>query len=62
MIGAWPYMDEIANGTAVEPACMHRSPNEELLAVGDETGTFKVYNYPCVAKQVRIFCLELRCL
>jgi hypothetical protein len=47
-------MDEVANGTAVEPACMHRSPNEELLAVGDETGTFKIFNYPCVAKTVRV--------
>ena len=51
MTGAWPYMDEVANGRAVEPACMHRSPNEELLAVGDETGVFKMFNYPCVSKQ-----------
>eukprot|EP00602_Paraphysomonas_sp_CaronLab_P006133 CAMPEP_0185021562 /NCGR_PEP_ID=MMETSP1103-20130426/4257_1 /TAXON_ID=36769 /ORGANISM="Paraphysomonas bandaiensis, Strain Caron Lab Isolate" /LENGTH=2261 /DNA_ID=CAMNT_0027553167 /DNA_START=29 /DNA_END=6811 /DNA_ORIENTATION=- len=49
--GAWPYVDDVANGTAVEPGCMHRSPNEELLAVGDETGMFKIYNYPCVSKQ-----------
>jgi len=50
-------VDDVANGTAVEPGCMHRSPNEELLAVGDETGMFKIYNYPCVSKQVPVFIL-----
>lgn len=30
---------------------MHRSPNEELLGVGDEKGFLKVYHYPCVSKQ-----------
>jgi hypothetical protein len=49
--GAWPYVDDVANGTAVEPQCMHRSPNEELLGVGDEKGNLKVYHYPCVSKQ-----------
>jgi WD40 repeat protein len=50
--GAWPYVDDVANGTAVEPQCLHRSPNEELLCVGDEKGSLKVYHYPCVSKQV----------
>jgi hypothetical protein len=50
-VGAWPYVDDVANGTAVEPQCMHRSPNEELLGVGDEKGCLKVYHYPCVSKQ-----------
>lgn len=31
---------------------MYRSHKEEVLAVGDETGTLKLYNYPCVSKQV----------
>ena len=29
---------------------MHRSPDEELLAVGDTSGAVKVFNYPCLTK------------
>jgi WD40 repeat protein len=38
--------------SAHEPASLHRSPDEKNLAVGCRDGTFKIYNYPCVSKEV----------
>ena len=60
-VGAWPYSEDVAKGIAHEPTCMYRSHNEDVLAVGDDTGMLKVYNYPCVSKQVWnkcIFCCK----
>lgn len=51
-IGAWPYFDDVEKGIAFEPTTAHRSPNQNLLAVGDKAGAVKIYNYPCLAKQV----------
>jgi len=36
-----------------EPSAVHRSPNEKLLAVGAKGGRLKLYNYPCISKDVR---------
>ena len=49
--GAWPFVDDVANGVAIEPSCMHRAPNETLLGVGDAKGKLKLHHYPCVSKE-----------
>eukprot|EP01041_Mallomonas_annulata_P001147 gene1147-2216_t len=48
--GAWPRMEDVARGTAVEPSCVHRSSDNKLLAVGYLDGTIKLFRYPCIAK------------
>ena len=51
--GAWPYFDQVDKGLAFEPTAVHRSPDEELLAVGDTNGAVKVFNYPCLTKDAQ---------
>ncbi len=50
--GAWPYFDDVENGRAFEPTSINRSPDEKLLVVGDQAGTIKLFNYPCINKDV----------
>lgn len=52
VVGAWPHFSEVESGTAAEPVCVHRSPNEKFLAVGDKKGMVKIYPYPCIRKEV----------
>ena len=52
--GAWPYFDDVDKGRAFEPTAVHRSADETLLAVGDTSGAVKIFNYPCLAKDVRL--------
>lgn len=49
--GAWPYVDSVVKGDAVEPCCMHRSPKQDLLGSGNENGVLSIYKYPCVSKK-----------
>jgi len=51
--GAWPYFDDVEKGIAFEPTTAHRSSSQNLLAIGDKAGAVKIYNYPCLTKQVR---------
>lgn len=51
--GAWPYFDDVEKGIAFEPTSAHRSPNQSLLVIGDKSGAVKIYNYPCLSKQVK---------
>jgi len=48
--GAWPYFDDVENGRAYEPTAVHRAPDEQLLAIGDQSGCVKIFNYPCISK------------
>ena len=50
--GAWPYFDDVEHGRAFEPTSAHRSPDHKLLSVGDQAGTVKLYNFPCLLKEV----------
>ena len=50
--GAWPYFDDVENGRAFEPTSINRSPDQKLLIVGDQAGTIKLFNYPCINKDV----------
>lgn len=50
--GAWPYFDDVEHGRAFEPTSVHRSPDHRLLSVGDQAGTVKLYNFPCLLKEV----------
>jgi hypothetical protein len=51
--GAWPYFDDVEHGRAFEPCTVNRSPDQKLLTVGDTAGHVKLYNYPCINKEVR---------
>lgn len=53
--GTWPHFEAVENGTAFEPTTVHRSRDESLLAVGDTSGSVKIFNYPCLSKQVSAF-------
>lgn len=50
--GIWPLLDEQGQSVVAEPSTCHRSPNSKLLAVGDQSGNVKLYNYPCLSKKV----------
>ena len=52
LVGAWPYFDDVEKGIAFEPTTAHRSSSQNLLAIGDKAGAIKIYNYPCLTKQV----------
>lgn len=52
--GAWPYFDDVEHGRAFEPTSVNRSPDQKLLVVGDQSGAVKLFNYPCLAKEVRV--------
>ena len=54
LLGAWPYFDDVEKGIAFEPTTAHKSSNQSLLAVGDKAGAVKIYNYPCLSKQVML--------
>eukprot|EP01042_Synura_sphagnicola_P001496 gene1496-1726_t len=49
--GAWPKMEDVVKGSAVEPTSMHRSKDRALLSVGCQDGSLKLFNYPCVSKE-----------
>lgn len=49
--GIWPTVNEDGDSTAPEPNCCHRSPNQKLLAVGDQGGNVKLFQYPCLNKK-----------
>jgi microtubule-associated protein-like 6 len=51
--GIWPQLDSDGKPLAADPACVHRSPNKELLCVGDQKGFLKLHRYPCLSKKVR---------
>jgi hypothetical protein len=53
LLGAWPYFDDVEHGRAFEPCTVNRSPDQKLLTVGDTAGHVKLYNYPCINKEVR---------
>jgi len=35
-----------------DPSSCHRSHSTQLLAMADEAGAIRIYNFPCVSKQV----------
>jgi hypothetical protein len=43
----------VEHGRAFEPCTVNRSPDQKLLTVGDTAGHVKLYNYPCINKEVR---------
>jgi microtubule-associated protein-like 6 len=51
--GAWPYFEEVTQGTSFEPTSVHRSPDSSFLAVGDTGGGVKIFNYPCINKSAK---------
>ncbi len=53
--GMWPYFSEIESGAACEPTAVHRSPAQDMLVVGDQSGTVKLVQYPCISKEVKLF-------
>jgi WD40 repeat protein len=53
--GAWPFFDKVEKGLAFEPSAVHRSPHNELLAVGDKGGSVSLYKYPVLSKDVDNF-------
>lgn len=54
----WPYFDDVEHKRAFEPSSIHRSLDSKLLAVGDTSGAVKLYNFPCIDKEVSgYFCL-----
>jgi WD40 repeat protein len=54
MQGAWPFFDKVEKGVAFEPSAVHRSPNNQLLAVGDKSGAVKLMNYPAISKDAPV--------
>ena len=52
-LGTWPYFDDVDKGRAFEPTSVHRSPDQKLLATGDTNGAVKIFNYPCLSKDVK---------
>lgn len=55
LIGCWPYFDDVNSGKEFEPTSIHRSWNKELLCTGDTAGNIKIYNHPCIVKEVILF-------
>lgn len=53
--GAWPYFDDVENGRAFEPTSANRSQDSKLLAVGDTSGAVKLFNFPCISKEVSYY-------
>jgi len=49
--GAWPFVNDVDKGLAFEPTAVHRSPGQDLLAVGDSGGAVKLMNYPALFKE-----------
>jgi hypothetical protein len=43
----------VEHGRAFEPTCANRTLDGKLLTIGDQGGNVKLYNYPCVHKEVR---------
>jgi hypothetical protein len=56
VLGIWPKRDVTeasAGGTSLpEPTCVHRSPHHKYLAVGYVNGEVRIYNYPCINREV----------
>lgn len=50
--GIWPLMDERGEALSADPASVHRSPNQRMLAVGDQGGRVKIFSFPCLDKKV----------
>lgn len=55
VLGIWPKQEVGDNGLAIpsaEPVCVHRAPSGKYIAVGCTNGEVRIYNYPCVSRDV----------
>ena len=52
--GIWPRMEDVAKGLTMDPNCVHRSPDQQSLAVGSADGAVRLFRYPCASKEVHL--------
>lgn len=53
--GAWPHFSDVESGADCEPTAVHRSPNQKLLATGNQKGDLRLLNYPAIVKRAPNF-------